>query len=88
MLHLLKRHPIAIEAQFDYTLVLKFALPTDVLEPLLFPGLMLDTFCGFGFVAIAMVETKHLRPKGMPSFLGQDFFLGGYRMFWYQRQPF
>lgn len=81
MLHLLKRHPIAIEAKFDYTLVLTYALPAEVLKPLLFPGLTLDTFEDFGFVAIAMVETKHLRPKGMPAFLGQDFFLTGYRIF-------
>lgn len=85
MLHLLKRHPIAVEAKFDYTLVLTYALPVDVLKPLLFPGLVLDTFESagqeFGFVAIAMVETKGLRPKGLPSFMGQDFFLTGYRIF-------
>ena len=28
-----------------------------------------------------MVETKNLRPKGMPSFLGNSFFLIGYRIF-------
>jgi len=89
MLHLLKRHPIAVEARFAYTLVLTYALPADVLKPLLFPGLSLDTFrvsgeaAGeeLGFVAIAMVETKGLRPKGLPEFAGQDFFLTGYRIF-------
>lgn len=85
MLHLLKRHPIAVEAKFDYTLVLTYALPADVLKPLLFPGLALDTFAhagqDLGFVAIAMVETKGLRPKGLPSLMGQDFFLTGYRIF-------
>ena len=85
MLHLLKRHPIAVEANFDYTLVLTYALPADILKPLLFPGIALDTFANagedFGFVAIAMVETKGLRPKGLPSFMGQDFFLTGYRIF-------
>lgn len=81
MLHLLKRHPIAIEAHFDYTLVLTYALPSEVLRPLLFPGLELDTFQGFGFVAVALVDVKHLRPKGMPAQLGQSFFLTGYRIF-------
>lgn len=81
MLHLLKRHPIAIEAHFYYTLVLTYALPSEVLKPLLFSGLELDTFQEFGFVAIAMVDVKHLRPKGMPSLLGQSFFLTGYRIF-------
>lgn len=81
MLHLLKRHPIAVEARFDFTFVLTYALPKEVLEPLLFSGLQLDTFQDFGFVAIAMVETRKLRPKGLPEFLGQDFFLTGYRIF-------
>ncbi|MBX9952777.1 MAG: DUF2071 domain-containing protein [Candidatus Obscuribacterales bacterium] len=81
MLHLLKRHPIAIEAHFDYTLVLTYALPSEILKPLLFSGLELDTFQEFGFVAIAMVDVKHLRPKGMPAQLGQSFFLTGYRIF-------
>lgn len=85
MLHLLKRHPIAIEAHFDYTLVLTYALPAEVLKPLLFPGLALDTFNSdgeeLGFVAIAMVDVTHLRVKGMPAVFGQDFFLTGYRVF-------
>jgi hypothetical protein len=28
-----------------------------------------------------MVQTKNLRPKGFPRFLGNDFFLIGYRVF-------
>ncbi|MCC6977123.1 MAG: DUF2071 domain-containing protein [Candidatus Melainabacteria bacterium] len=81
MLHLLKRHPTAVEAKFDYTLVLTYALPADVLKPLLFPGLALETFENSGFVAIAMVEARGLRLKGLPQFVGQDFFLTGYRIF-------
>lgn len=81
MLHLLKRHPIAIEANFDFTLVLTYALPAEVLKPLLFPGLVLDSLEDFGFVAVAMVNAKKLRPKGSPSVFGQDFFLTGYRIF-------
>lgn len=81
MLHFLKRHPVAIEAHFDYTFVLTYALPADLLRPLLFPGLELDTFKDFGFVAVAMVDAKKLRIKGMPELTGQDFFLTGYRIF-------
>ncbi len=81
MLHLLKRHPIAIEANFDFTLVLTYALPAEVLKPLLFPGLVLDSFEEYGFVAVAMVNAKKLRPKGSPVMFGQDFFLTGYRIF-------
>jgi hypothetical protein len=30
---------------------------------------------------MALVSTKGLRPKGFPAFMGQDFFLIGYRVF-------
>jgi hypothetical protein len=32
-------------------------------------------------VAVAMVKTQKLRPKGFPAFFGNDFFLIGYRVF-------
>jgi hypothetical protein len=44
--------------------------------------LQLDTFQDkWAFIAVAMVQTKDLRPKGFPKFLGNDFFLIGYRVF-------
>jgi hypothetical protein len=27
----------------------------------------------WAFIAIAVVQTKHLRPKGFPAWLGNDF---------------
>jgi hypothetical protein len=48
---------------------------------LLPPGLILDTFENLGFVAIAMVQTTQLRPRFLPAWTGQDFFLTGYRIF-------
>ncbi len=81
MLHLLKRHFLPIKAHFDYSLVLTYALPQEILRPLLSPGLTLDTFGDFGFVAIAMVQTKELRPVFLPAWSGKDFFLTGYRIF-------
>lgn len=79
--YLLKRHPVAIEAIFDFVLVLTYAFPKNVLEPLLAPGLTLDTFGDLGFLAVALVNTRHMRPKGMPEAIGQDFLLIGYRIF-------
>lgn len=81
MLHLLQRHPFPVVAHFDFSLVLTYAFPRELLTPLLPPGLELDTHGGLGFVAVAMVQTSHLRPAGLPQALGQSFFLAGYRIF-------
>ena len=82
MLSFLKNHPFAVEAFFESSLVLTFAVPKDQLQRLIPPCLSLDTFNDkWAFVAIAMVQTKALRPKGFPEFLGNDFFLIGYRVF-------
>ena len=82
MLSRLKNHPFAVEAFFKSSIVLTFAVPKKELEPLIPECLQLDTFKNkWAFVAVAMVQTKHLRPKGFPEFLGNDFFLIGYRIF-------
>ena len=74
-------HPVPVKAWFDHSLVLTYAVPAALLAPLLPPGLLLDTFEGFGFVAVAMVQTRGLRPAFLPRVLGRDFFLTGYRVF-------
>jgi hypothetical protein len=81
MLHLLQRHALPIKAQLRASLVLAYALPAEVLQPLLTPGLRLDTYGDFGFLAIALVETRNLRPAFLPARLGLGFFLAGYRIF-------
>lgn len=81
MLHLLKRHPIPIVAWFEDSLVLTYALPRERLRPLLPAGLELDCLGDFGFLAVALVQTRGLRPAGFPAMFGQDFFLSGYRIF-------
>lgn len=81
MLHLLRRHPIPISAFFRHSLVLTYAFPQEVLEPLLPRGLVLDTWRGYAFLAIALVQTESLRPSFLPAAIGQDFFLSGYRIF-------
>lgn len=78
----LKNHPFAVEAYFDNSLVLTFAVPKEQLLKLIPECLELDTFQDkWGFLAIAMVQTRGLRPKGFPKFMGNDFFLIGYRIF-------
>ena len=87
MLHLLQRHPIPVQARFQFSLVLAYAFPKEILEPLLPPGLTLDLYGDYGFLAIALVQTRGLRPAFVPKFLGQDFFLTGYRIFVRHHDP-
>lgn len=78
----LQSHPFAVEAFFESSLVLTFAIPKEELFDLIPECLELDTFEDkWAFVAVAMVQTKDLRPKGFPKLLGNDFFLIGYRVF-------
>jgi hypothetical protein len=82
MLSFLKNHPFAVEAFFESSLVLTFAVQKEQLQNLIPACLQLDAFQDkWAFVAIAMVQTKDLRPKGFPKWMGNDFFLIGYRVF-------
>jgi hypothetical protein len=82
MFSFLKNHPFAVEAFFENSLVLTFSVPKEELENLIPGCLELDIFNDkWAFIAIAMVQTKNLRPKGFPQFMGNDFFLIGYRIF-------
>src|SRR5688572_17252022 len=82
MLSFLKNHPFAVEAFFESSLVLTFAIPKEQIQHLIPECLELDTFNDkWAFIAVAMVQTKALRPKGFPKILGNDFFLIGYRVF-------
>ena len=78
----LKNNPFAVEAFFELSLVLTFAVPTSQLKDLIPACLELDTFNDkWAFIAIAVVKTKSLRPKGFPALFGNDFTLIGYRIF-------
>lgn len=86
MRHLLQRHPFPIVTRFAHSLVLTYALPPEVLAPLVPPGLALDTYTDpagteHGFVAAAVVDARSLRPAGLPERYGRDFLLTGYRVF-------
>jgi len=71
----LKNHPFAVEAHFDSSLVLTFAVPKEQIQNLIPDCLELDIFQDkWAFITVAMVHTKNLRPKGFPKFMGNDFF--------------
>jgi hypothetical protein len=78
----LKNHPFAVEAFFDSSVVLTFAVPKEQLQNFIPECLELDSFQEkWAFIAVAMVQTSGLRPKGFPKFIGNNFFLIGYRIF-------
>lgn len=77
----LQRHPFPVAAWFDRVVALSFAFPEEALRSFVPDGLEMDTYEGHGFLTVAMVWTRHLRPAGFPEALGQDFFLAGYRVF-------
>jgi hypothetical protein len=78
----LKNHPFDVDARFDFSLVLTYAFPIATLQPLLPDILELDTFEDrWAFMAIAMVQTRGLRPSRLPGIFGRDFFLIGTRIF-------
>jgi len=82
MFSFLKNHPFAVEAFFESSLVFTFAVPKEQIQHLIPECLQLDTFDNrWAFIAVAMVQTRSLRPRGFPGFLGNDFFLIGYRVF-------
>jgi hypothetical protein len=82
MLAALQRHPFPVDAFFERSVVLGFALPAEELEVHVPPALELDTHADrWGFLAVAIVRTRDLRPAGFPRWLGREFSLLGYRVF-------
>ncbi len=82
MLAFLKNHPFAVEAFFESSLVITYAIAKEELQDLIPECLELDVYDDkWAFIAVAMVQTQDLRPKGFPQFMGNNFFLTGYRVF-------
>jgi hypothetical protein len=82
MLTSLKKHPFGVRAFFEQSLVITYAIPKDEIKQLIPECLELDTYEDkWGFVALALIKARSLRPMGFPRFLGSDFFLAGYRIF-------
>ncbi len=77
----LKRHPFPVVARFERVVAVSFAFPEEALRSMVPKGLSIDSYRGSGFVTLAMVWTRGLRPEGFPEILGRDFFLAGTRIF-------
>lgn len=82
MFDFLKDHPFSVDAFFERSVVLTYAVPKEELQPLIPECLEPDTFQDkWAFLAVALVQTTGLRPAGFPKVFGNDFFLIGYRVF-------
>ncbi len=82
MFKFLKDHPFAVEAFFERSTVFTYAVAKDEAERLIPECLTLDLLDDrWAFIAVAMVQTRGLRPAGFPRVFGSDFFLIGYRVF-------
>lgn len=82
MVNPLKTHPFPVSAHFDYSIVLTFAFPKEVLQPLIPEHFELDLYQEqYAFLAIAFVQTQHLRPTIFAESWGKNFALAGYRIF-------
>ncbi len=78
----LKCNPFPVRAHFDFSITLTFAVPLAELQERLPWPLVADSFEDrFGFLAVAFVKTRNLRPAPFPQWLGRDFLLIGYRHF-------
>lgn len=78
----LRNHPFGVSAHFNSTTILTFSVDKEELAPLVPEPLILDLYQDkWAFLTVAMVDTKHLRPTGLPKILGRSFFLIGYRIF-------
>ncbi len=79
---MIKKHPFEVSAHFERSLVLTFALEKEELQSLIPDKLDLDTHKDkWAFMAIAIVQTRNLKPTSLPNFLGNDFKLIGVRIF-------
>lgn len=78
----LNANPFAVDAWFDRSCTLTFAVPKEQVAARLPDCLEPDTFNDrWAFIAVAVVQTRRLRPAGFPAWLGSDFILVGYRFF-------
>jgi Uncharacterized conserved protein (COG2071) len=68
-------------ARLRHVLAVTYAFPQEQLEPLVPPGLALDTLRGLGFAAVAVVRVERIRPAFAPKPVGVSAFMAGYRIF-------
>ena len=81
MFHHLRRNPFGLKGHLTRMLVVAYAFPEEILQPLLPQGLTVDTYKGYGFAAVALTQVKGMRPALLPAWMGMNPFLAGFRIF-------
>jgi uncharacterized protein YqjF (DUF2071 family) len=62
-----RTHPVPMTARFRELLVLTYAFPAPILQPLIPAALALDGYDGQGFVVIALVDMARSRSSRLPA---------------------
>lgn len=82
MVNLIPKHSFEVKAHFEKVIMLTFAVPKEDVLPLIPSCLELDDYDNkWGFITLAFVKAKDLRPVRFPKFMGSDLILSGYRIF-------
>jgi hypothetical protein len=74
------RPAIPFAVHIRHRLVLAYAWPRELLEPMVPPGLEPDTYGAVGFVAVSLVSAEDVRPRPLPARVGGRADLIGYRV--------
>ncbi len=72
---------LAIASTFVTNSILLYSCEPSDLQRLLCPGIEVDVIGGRGHLAVAFVDQRHFRPRGLPRWVGRDFFMVEYLAF-------
>lgn len=66
---------LAITSTFFTNTILMYSCEPDDLQRFLCPGINVDVIGGRGHLAVAFVDQRDFRPRGLPHQAGSDFFM-------------
>ncbi len=74
------KNAITVVGDIDHCWLLAYRVPLDRLVEALPKPLEPVTFGGFGFINVVFSELSHMRPTGLPAFLGLRYWHVAYRI--------
>jgi len=66
--------PVVMRQQWDHLLFLHWSVPAAILQDLLPPGLLLDTYEGNAYIGLVPFTMRKVRPNGFPAVRGLSDF--------------